>query len=342
MAQRDTQSIKNLSGREKASVLLITLGPEKSAKIFKHLKEEEIEMLTLQIANTTSIMPEIKDDVLDEFYQLLVAQQYITEGGLAYAREILEQALGEEKANEIIANLTVSLQTRPFDFIRSADASQVLTFIQHEHPQVIALVLSYMKPEQAAEILVDLEPEIQAEVARRIAIMDRTTPDVVKEVENALEKKLSNLTTEEYAQIGGVDSLVEILNVVDRVTEKNIMEAMESEDMELSEEIRRKMFVFEDLLTLDNFSIRTVLMQDIDTRELAVALKGATEPLKELILANVSKRMAAMIEEEIEFLGPVRRSDVEEAQQKIVNIVRRLQDSGEIIVARGGGDEIIV
>ena len=331
-----------LSGREKAAVLLITLGPERSAALFKHLKEEEIEALTLEIANISTVMPETKDRVIDEFYQICLAQHYITEGGISYAKTLLEKALGQSKAFEVISKLTVSLQVRPFDFVRKTDASQIQNFIQNEHPQTIALILAYLRPKQAADILSDLPSEKQADVARRIALMDRTSPDVIKEVEKALEKKLSSLMTDEYTAMGGVDSIVEILNSVDRTTEKHIMETLEIDDVELSDEIKKKMFVFEDILTLDNRSIQTVLRQDIDNRELAIALKGSSEEVQNLILANVSKRLAAMIKEDMEFMGPVRRADVEEAQQKIVNIIRRLQDSGEIVIARSGSDEIIV
>ena len=330
-----------LSGREKAAILLITLGPEKSALVFKHLKEEEIEAITLEIANISTVMPETKDKVLDEFYQICLAQQYITEGGIQYAKQILEKALGENKAFEVINKLTVSLQVRPFDFIRKTDASQILNFIQSEHPQTIALILSYLRPKQAAEVLSQLVPEKQADVARRIALMDRTSPEVIKEVEKALEKKLSALMTEDYMDVGGVDSVVEILNAVDRTTEKHIMETLEIDDSELSDEIKKKMFIFEDILTLDNRSIQVVLRQDIDNKELAIALKGSSEEVQNLIFSNLSKRLAAMIKEDMEFMGPVRKSDVEEAQQKIVNVIRRLQETGEIIIARGGGDEII-
>lgn len=336
------KNIENYTGREKAAMLLITLGPEKSAEIFKYLKEDEIEELTLEIANISTVMPDIKEEVLEEFYQICIAQQYITEGGIAYAKQILEKALGENKAYEIINKLTVSLQVRPFDFIRKDDVSQVINFIQNEHPQTIALILAYLKPTQAAEILCSLAPDKQADVAKRIALMDRTSPDVIREVENVLEKKLSSLMTADYADVGGVDAIVEILNSVDRSTEKNIMETLETDDLELSEEIKKKMFVFEDILSLDNRSIQQVLRQDIDNRELAIALKGSSEDVQNVIFQNLSKRLAAMIKEEMEFMGPVRRSDVEEAQQKIVNIIRRLQDTGEIIIARGGGDEVIV
>lgn len=334
-------AVQTLSGREKAAILLITLGPEKSAQVFKHLKEEEIEAITLEIANISAVMPETKDKVLEEFYQICLAQQYITEGGIHYAKQILERALGESKAFEVINKLTVSLQVRPFDFIKKTDASQILNFIQSEHPQTIALILSYLKPKQAADVLSQLLPETQAEVARRIALMDRTSPEVIKEVEKALEKKLSALMTEDYTDVGGVDSVVEILNAVDRTTEKHIMEILEVDDAELSDEIKKKMFVFEDIITLDNRSIQVVLRQDIDNKELAIALKGSSEEVQNIIFSNLSKRLGAMIKEDMEFMGPVRKTDVEEAQQKIVNVIRRLQETGEIIVARGGGDEII-
>jgi len=329
-----------LTGREKAAILLITLGPEKSAQIFKHLKEDEIEQLTLEIANISAVMPETKESVIEEFYQICLAQQYITEGGISYAKQILEKALGESRAFEVISKLTVNLQVRPFDFIRKSDAGQVLNFIQNEHPQTIALILSYLRPKQAGEVLSELSADKQAEVARRIALMDRTSPDVIKEVEKVLEKKLSSMLTEDYATVGGVDSVVEILNTVDRGTEKHIMETLETEDVELSEEIKKRMFVFEDILSLDNRSIQTVL-REVDNRDLALALKNCSNDLQNLIFSNQSKRLAAMIKEDMDFMGPVRRSDVEEAQQKIVNIVRRLQETGEIVVARGGGDDVI-
>ncbi|MDR1209426.1 MAG: flagellar motor switch protein FliG [Clostridiales bacterium] len=336
------KKLDSLSGKQKAAILLISLGPEKSARIFKHLKEDEIESLTLEISNIAAVMPDVKERVLDEFYQICLAQRYIEEGGLNYAKQVLEKALGPERARQVILKLTASLKTRPFDFVRKADPTQVLNFIRNEHPQIIALILSYLRPQQAAQVLAELEPRLQTNVARRIATMDRTSPEVVKEVERALEKRLSSLMTEDYTTVGGVDAVVEILSAVDRATEKNIMETLAGEDYDLSEEIKRKMFVFEDIITMDNRSIQTVLRSDIDNRELAVALKGASAEVRGVILANISKRLSAMIREDMEYMGPVRKSDVDEAQQKIVNIIRRLQDAGEIIVARGGGDEIIV
>ncbi len=330
-----------LTGVQKAAVLLITLGPEKSASIFKHLKEEEIEELTLEIANTRSISPQEKEDVLNEFYQVCLAQQYIAEGGIGYAKELLEKALGEQKAQDVITKLTASLQVRPFEFIRKTDPSQVLNFIQDEHPQTIAMILSYLSPAQSAMILGALTPEKQADVAKRIAMMDRTSPDVIKEVERVLERKLSSLLNQDYTIVGGVDAIVDILNTVDRGTEKHIMESLEIEQPELADEIRKKMFVFEDILLLDDRAIQRVL-RDVDNNDLGIALKGANEEVQNVIFKNLSKRLSAMIKEDMEFMGPVRMKDVEEAQQKIVGIIRKLEDSAEIVISRGGGDEIIV
>lgn len=331
----------DISGTQKAAILLISLGPERSASIFKHLKEEEIETMTLEIANTRSISPSTKDQVLDEFYEICLAQQYIAEGGITYAKELLEKALGVEKARDVIGKLTASLQVRPFEFVRKTDASQLLNFIQDEHPQTIALILSYLSPGQASTIIASLAPDKQADVAKRIAQMDRTSPDVIKEVEKVLERKLASLVNQDYTIVGGVDSIVEILNTVDRGTEKHIMETLEIEEPELADEIRRKMFVFEDILSLDDKSIQRVL-REVDNNELAVALKGSNEQVQTVIFNNLSKRLAAMIKEDMEYMGPVRLKDVEEAQQKIVNIIRKLEDSSEIIISRGGGDEIVV
>ena len=331
----------SISGLQKAAVLLIALGPEKSATVFKHLKEDEIESLTLEIANTRSISPQIKDGVVNEFYEICLAQEYIAEGGIGYAKDLLEKALGAEKAVDVINKLTASLQVRPFEFVRKTDASQLLNFIQDEHPQTIALILAYLPSGQAASVVASLPPEKQADVAKRIAVMDRTSPDVIKEVERVLERKLSSLVNQDYTSIGGVDAIVDILNTVDRGTEKHIMETLEIDEPELAEEIRRKMFVFEDIISLDDRAIQRVL-RDVDNNDLATALKGANEEVQSVIFRNMSKRLAAMIQEDMEFMGPVRLKDVEEAQQKIVNIIRKLEDSAEIVISRGGGDEIIV
>ena len=332
---------EDFTGVQKAAILLIALGPERSADIFKHLKEDEIEELTLEIANTRSVSPQVKDKVLEEFYQICLAQQYIAEGGIGYAKELLDKALGNEKAQEVISKLTASLQVRPFEFVRKTDPSQVLNFIQDEHPQTIAMILSYLTPAQAAMIVGALSPETQADVAKRIATMDRTSPDVIKEVERVLERKLSSLINQDYTIVGGVDAIVNILNTVDRSTEKHIMESLEIEEPELADEIRKKMFVFEDILLLDDRAIQRVL-RDVDNNDLSIALKGSNEEVQNAIFKNLSKRLAAMIKEDMEFMGPVRMKDVEEAQQKIVGVIRKLEDSAEIVISRGGGDEIVV
>ena len=332
---------EKLGGLQKAAILLISLGPERSAGVFKHLKEEEIEELTLEIANTRSITPQTKESVINEFYEVCLAQQYIAEGGISYAKELLENALGNDKAMEVISKLTASLQVKPFEFVRKTEPSQLLNFIQDEHPQTIALILSYLTPGQAAQIISALPPERQADVAKRIATMDRTSPDVIKEVEKVLESKLSSLVNQDYTIVGGVDSVVEILNTVDRGTEKHIMETLEIEEPELADEIRKKMFVFEDILLLDDRAIQRVL-RDVDNNDLAIALKNANDQVQGAIFNNLSKRLAVMIKEDMEFMGPVRMKDVEEAQQKIVNIIRKLEDAGEIVISRGGGDEIVV
>ena len=334
-------SEEKVNGVQKAAILLIVLGPERSATIFKHLKEDEIEELTLEIANTRTITPKLREEVIEEFYQVCLAQQYIAEGGINYATELLEKSFGSDRAKDVIGKLTASLQVKPFEFVRKTDPSQLLNFIQDEHPQTIALILSYLAPAQSALIISALPPDRQADVAKRIAVMDRTSPDVIKEEEKVLESKLASLANQDYTIIGGVDAIVEILNTVDRGTEKHIMETMEIEEPELADEIRKKMFVFEDILLLDDRAIQRVL-RDVDNSDLAIALKGSNEDVQNAIFNNLSKRLAVMIKEDMEFMGPVRMKDVEEAQQKIVNIIRKLEDSAEIVISRGGGDEIIV
>ena len=333
--------IDDYSGVQKAAILLITLGPEKAAVIFQHLKEEEIEELTLEIANTRSVSAQDKEDVLNEFYQVCLAQQYIAEGGIGYAKELLEKALGNEKAAGVIAKLTASLQVRPFEFVRKTEPSQLLNFIQDEHPQTIAMILSYLSAAQASVVLGALPPEKQADVARRIAQMDRTSPDIIKEVERVLERKLASLVNQDYTIVGGIDAIVNILNNVDRSTEKHIMESLEIEEPELADEIRKKMFVFEDILLLDDRAIQRVL-RDVDNADLELALKSSTEEVQNVIFRNLSKRLAEMIKEDMDFMGPVRMKDVEEAQQKIVSVIRKLEDAAEIVISRGGGDDIVV
>ncbi len=330
-----------MNNKQKAAILLIALGPEISSQVFKYLREDEIEKITLEIANQRKVSQEQKDKVLAEFFQMAMAQDYISSGGLDYAREVLEKALGSDKAVAIINRLTSSLQIRPFDFARKTDPAQLLNFIQNEHPQTIALIMAYLSPEQSGTILSSLPSERQVDVAKRIATMDRTSPDVLKDVERILERKLSSLVTQDFTAAGGIDSIVEVLNRVDRTTERTIIENLEIQSPELAEEIKRRMFVFEDIVLLDDRSLQLVL-REIESKDLALALKGSSGEVGEKIYKNMSKRASEMLKEEIEYMGPVRIRDVEEAQQKIVNVIRRLEESGEIVVSRGKGDEIIV
>lgn len=331
-----------LSGKEKAAIALITLGPELSAEVFKHMREDEIEELTLEIASMRRVPPEQKEQVLGELYHMYLAQEYIAQGGIDYAKEVLERALGSQKAMAIIQRLTASLQVRPFEFIRSTDPGQLLTFIQGEHSQTIALILAFLQPEQAGTILTALPPEKQVDVTKRLALMEYTSPEVIQEVERVLEAKLSALAGQDSTQVGGVEALVEVLNQVDRATEKTILENLEEQEPELAEEIKRRLFTFEDIVQLDNKAVMRILREIDLTKDLPLALKVASEEVKNKIFINMSKRAVETLQEEMDYLGPVRLRDVEEAQQRIVNTIRKLEEVGEIIIARGGEDEIVV
>jgi flagellar motor switch protein FliG len=332
---------KKLTGRQKAAIFLVTLGSEISSEIFKHLREDEIEQLTFEIARLESIDSKDKDMVLQEFQELMMAQDFISTGGIDYAREVLEKSLGPQKAVDIINRLTSSLQVRPFDFIRRTDPTHLLNFIQQEHPQTIALILAYLEPQKASAILGSLPHEIQSDVAKRIATMDRTSPEILREVERVLEKKLSTLSSEDYTAAGGVESIVDILNLVDRSTEKTIIESLEEDDPELAEEIKKRMFVFEDIVLLDDRAIQKVL-REVDTSELGKALKAVDSEVQDKIYRNMSKRAATLLKEDMEYMGPIRLKDVEESQQKIVAIIRKLEEQGEIVVARAGEEEMVV
>ncbi|WP_049779892.1 flagellar motor switch protein FliG [Alkalihalophilus pseudofirmus] len=322
-------------------MLLISLGPDVSAQVYKHLSEEEIEQLTLEIANVRKVDSEMKEDILEQFHSLVLAQDYIAQGGIGYAKSILEKALGEANAMDIINRLTSTLQVRPFDFARKSDPSQILNFIQNEHPQTIALILSYLDSTQAGTILSELPQEVQADVAKRIALMDSTSPEIINEVESILEQKLSSTMTQDYTEAGGIEAVVDVLNSVDRSTERTILDALEIQDPELAEEIKKRMFVFEDIVTLDNRSIQRVI-RDVENEDLQLSLKVASDEVKEVVFSNMSQRMAEAFKDEMEFMGPVRLRDVEEAQTRIVAVIRRLEEAGEIVIARGGGDDVIV
>ncbi len=330
-----------LAGKTKAAVLLVTLGPDLAGEILKHLNEREIEDLTLEIARLDKVDGNVKDQVLEEFHEMLMAHEFITQGGIDYARSVLEKAMGSSRAMDIINSLTKSLQVKPFDFVRKADPAHLLNFIQNEYPQTIALILSYLDANQAAAIIPKLPVEIQADVAKRIAQMDRTSPDVLREVERVLERKLSALVSEEYTSTGGIQAIVDILNQVDRGTEKSILENLEEDDPGLAEEIKKRMFVFEDITLLDDRAVQQVL-REVDTKELALALKSVEDRVRDKVFNNMSKRAASMLQEDMEFMGPVRLRDVEDAQQRVVNIIRRLEEAGEIIIARGGEEQLVV
>jgi flagellar motor switch protein FliG len=336
------QTRGRLTGRQKAAVFLVTVGPELSAKIIRCLSEEQIEQLTLEIAAARKIEPELRDSVMMEFQNMCRARDYITQGGIDYAKDVLERALGNQRAVDIIRRLTSSLQVRPFQFIRGTNPSEVLQFIQGEHPQTIALILAYLDPGQAGAIMMALEPELKFDVARRLALMERTSPDLVREIEKILERKFSTLVQQEYAPVGGVQCIVDILNRVDRSTEKSIMENLEMEAPELAGEIKKRMFLFEDIVILDDRAVQRVLREVDLSKDLPLALKNVPENVKAKVFRNMSSRAVETLTEDMRYMGPVRLKDIEEAQQRIVNIIRKLDEEGEIVISRGGEAEIVV
>lgn len=333
---------EKLTGIQKSALLFITLGPEASANILKRLPESEIQKITYEIANISSVTSEQRHKILEEFLEMNKAKDYLVEGGIDYARELLSKALGPQRAGEILSKIAEASQiNRPFAIARKADAQQLLNVINYEHPQTIALILCYLQADKAAQIISELPEEIQSEVALRIATMNTTSPAVIKEIEKVLDEKLSNIVRTETTTLGGIDTLVGILNQVDRTTEKHITESLEEENYELAEKIKSSMFVFEDIITLDDVAIQRIL-REVENKELALALKGASEEVAEAIYRNQSKRAAASLKEDIEYLGPVRLTDVEKAQQQIVAIIRRLDDAQEIVISRGGEDALII
>ncbi len=320
------------------------LGPQNASKILATLNDEEVDKMTLELSSLGTVDTELKATVLDEFYQMAVAKQYVAQGGLDFAKELLERSFGSERAFDILNRLQASLQEVPFQFLKRADPTQVSTFIQDEHPQTIALIVAHLDPGMGALILSSLAPDVQSDVILRIATMDRTAPEIVREVERVIERKMAAVFTGGFTFAGGVKSVAEILNRVERTSEKAIMADLEDRDPELADEIARLMFTFEDMIHVDDAGIQRAL-REIESKDLALALKGSNEDLKAKVFRNMSARAAEMIKEEIEFMGPVRMKNVEEAQQKIVAILRRLEESGELIVSgRGGGDadEILV
>lgn len=331
-----------LSGVQKAAILFITLGPEASAGIIKRLPEEEIRKITYEIANITTLKQSQRQGILQEFIEMNRARDYLVEGGLEYAKNLLGRAFGPQRTKEILDKVTEDTQQyRPFSIARKADANQLMNVISNEHPQTIALILCYLQADKAGQLLSSLPEDVQAAVAYRIATMSNTSPMVIREIEKVLDSKLSSVVRSDVTIIGGVPTLVDILNRVDRTTEKNITEDLEREDPELAEKVKDSMFVFEDVISLGNLAIQRVL-REIEVKELSLALKGCSEEVANCIFENLSKRAAASLKEDMEFLGPVRLMDVEKSQQKIVAIIRRLDESGEIVIARGGEDAIVL
>lgn len=331
-----------VSGVRKSAILLLSLTQEQAAEILKRLPPEAVEEVSREIAGLGDIAIDTRKEIFGEFYNLALANAYLSEGGLEYAKALIRKSLSDDDADRVIKQVTQQVQTTPFSFLQKAESENLLTFIQDEHPQTIALILAHLPPQKASEILVGLPSQKQIEVVKRVANMEQTNPEVIKEVERGLEHRLSDIVSQTFEKAGGVDTVAEILNLADRSTEKGIMEGLEAEDPDLVEQIRRLMFVFEDILLVNDKGIQSVL-KEVDNEELALALKTASDELKQKIFKNMSERAAQLIQEDMQYMGPVRVSDVEAAQQKIVDIVRRLEDAGEIIIAgRGGEKEMVV
>jgi flagellar motor switch protein FliG len=329
-----------LTGTQKVAILLMTLGKERAAKLLKTMREAEVAEVAAEIARLPSVPPDVVEAVLSEFKEMARARVHIASGGLEYAQTMLQESLGPQKAKEIMELLASQMVEKPFEFLRNTDPRQVLSFISDEHPQTIALVLAHMLPDAAAMVLGSLGEELQRDVAVRIALMDRTSPDIVEKVEQILQRKLSSvLQHSEFAEAGGVESLVGILNRADRGTERLILEGLEVADADLADEVRQLMFVFEDIVNLDNRSVQLVLRQ-VDTKDLALALKGVPKIVKEKIITNMSERAGQILLEEIDLMGPVRLKDVETAQGGIVRIIRSLEEAGQIVLSRSG-DEFV-
>ncbi len=342
MPAQDEELRSEIPGIKKAAIFMVSMGPSEASEIMKRLEREQVEDLSREIASLDMVSPQDREAVMSEFYNLVIARNYLEEGGLAYARRLLEASLGKEEAMRLMQQIEHQVHQQPFSFLQKAESENLLTFIQDEHPQTIALILAHVPPAKASEILVGLPASKQMEVVGRIANMEQTSPEVIKEVERGLEHRLSGIVGARLAKVGGVEHVAEMLNLADRSTEKSILEALEAEDPDLVEQIRRLMFVFEDILLVNDKGIQSVL-KEIDNEDLALALKTASDELKEKIFSNMSERARELIQEDMDYMGPVRLSDVEAAQQKIVDVVRRLEDAGEIIIAgRGGEKELIV
>ncbi len=331
---------KRVGNKARAAAVIISLGTAEAAEVYKYLREEEIEQLSLEVAKLESMAPDELKDIIDDFYGLCVTQKVIAEGGVDYARDVLEKAFGSQQAASLMERVTKSLRTKAFDFIRKADYKNLLSILQNEHPQTIALILSYARADQASQIIGELSGDVRIDVVERIANLDRASPDVINVVEKTLEKKFGNIVSVDLMELGGVPYVAEIMNSVDRSTEKQIFDELGIKDPELAENIRKLMFVFEDIVYLDDISIQRFL-RDVDTKDLAVALKAGNAEVSRIIFQNMSKRSQETIASDIEYLHNVRMRDVEEAQQRIVDTIRRLEEEGELVISKGGKDEVI-
>jgi len=329
-----------LTDAQKAATVIISLGSETAAQVFKHLSEEEIEQLTYEIAKIQKLGSEDVEEILNDFYALCLTQKVVTEGGVNYARSVLEKAFGAQVAASLLERVTKSLQTKAFEFIRKADYKSLMTTIQSENPQTIALVLSYARSDQASTIISELPKEVRIEVVERIAKMDRTSPEIVSQIEKILERKLSAMSSTDFMEVGGINYIADVMNQIDRSNEKYIFDELYKRDSTLADEIRKKMFIFEDIIMLDPMAIQTFL-REVDSKDLVVALKGSTQEVSDTIFQNMSQRMGETIRADMEYLRNVRMKDVEEAQQRIVGIIRKLEEEGEIIISKGGKDEFI-
>ena len=330
-----------LNSRQKAAQIIISLGTDVASGVYKHLQEEEVEKLTYEITRQQVVSPTVADEVVEEFYGLCVAQKVYLEGGVAYAKNVLEKAFGVQQGTALLERVTKTLRTKAFEFVRKTDYKNLMNMIVNEHPQTIALILSYARADQASAIIAELPKEIRVDVVERIAKMDRTSPGTIHQVESILEKKFESLLTVDLLEIGGINYIAEIMNKIDRGTEKYIFDELGRKDPKLTEEIRKRMFIFEDIITLDPLSIQKFL-REVDTKDMAIALKGANKEVLTVIFENMSQRMGETIKSEMEYLHNIRVRDVDEAQQKIVAIIRRLEEEGEIVITKGGKDDLIV
>lgn len=334
------QQGKKINNKTRAAAVIVSLGTDEAAEVYKYLREDEIEQLSLEVAKMEALPPEELKEIIDDFYGLCVTQKVISEGGVDYARDVLEKAFGPQQAASLMERVSKSLRTKAFDFIRKADYKNLLSILSNEHPQTIALILSYATAEQASMIIGELPGDTQIEVVQRIANLDRASPDVISVVESTLEKKFGNIVSVDLMELGGVPYVAEIMNSVDRTTEKKIFDELGVKDPELADNIRKLMFVFEDIIYLDDISIQRFL-REVDTKDLAVALKAGNAEVSRVIFQNMSKRSQESVASDIEYLHNVRMKDVEEAQTRIVDAIRRLEEEGELVISKGGKDEVI-